>query len=303
MNLFDEAIVGLMPHVPRPIIRRFSDPYIAGETLADGIRTIRSLNSRGMLCTLDVLGENITRTDEAEATARVYHEALDAIRDNRLDSNVSLKPTALGLLLDRELCHRLIDDLCTAAAATGNFIRIDMEDSSTTTWTLDIYRRLREKHSNVGIVLQAYLRRSMADIESLLPLKPNVRVCKGIYVEPRAVAFQKPDEVRDNYNRMVERLLAGGGYVGIATHDEKLVRAGQEIVRRLDLPRTAYEFQMLLGVTEGLRKSIVDAGHRLRVYVPFGAQWYAYSTRRLKENPKVAGYVLTGFLKRLTGHG
>lgn len=301
MKLFDRAIVGLMPLVPKPIIRKFADPYIAGETVEDGIRTVRALNRQGMMATLDILGEDITRTGEAEDTAREYLAALAAIKAGGVDSNLSLKPTAFGLRLDRDLCFQLIDNLCAAAGAQDNFIRLDMEDSSCTTWTLDLYRRLREKHRNVGVVLQACLRRSMDDIESLLPLKPNVRVCKGIYVEPRALAYQKPGEIRDNFNRMVERLLANGGYVGIATHDEALVTSGGGIVRRLDLPKTGYEFQMLLGIAGRLRKSIIDAGHRLRVYVPFGTQWYAYSTRRLKENPKVAGHVFSSLVKRLAG--
>jgi proline dehydrogenase len=176
-----------------------------------------------------------------------------------------------------------------------------MEDSACTTRTLDLYRRLRERHDNVGIVLQAYMRRSLADIEDLLPLKPNVRVCKGIYVEPESVAFREPEAIRRNYVDMVDRLLDAGCYVGLATHDEELVERCLGTLRRRNLPRTAYEFQMLLGVTEALRTRLVDAGHRLRVYVPYGAEWYAYSVRRLKENPKIAGYVFQSILAGRNG--
>lgn len=299
MSLFDRAVVGLLPLVPKPIVHQFSKRYIAGNDLAAAVATVRDLNARKMMATLDVLGEFISRPDEAEATARAYHEAVAAIRANGLDSNISIKLTSFGLLLDKELCFRLVDELVTAAGKVNMFVRLDMEDSPCTTDTLNMYRRLRERHPNVGIVLQAYMRRSMDDIRELLPLKPNVRVCKGIYVEPRTVAYKDPGTINQNFALMVETLLANGCYVGIATHDEKLVWEGLRIVGKLSLPREAYEFQMLLGVDEELRQIIVDAGHRLRVYVPFGARWYAYSVRRLKENPAIAGHVM----KRILGGG
>jgi proline dehydrogenase len=306
VKLIDQAVVGLLPLVPKPVVRRFAGRYIAGDDIGSAIRSVQDLNGRGMMATLDVLGEFITRTDEAEATCRAYEEALLAIERERLDSNISVKLTAMGLLLDAEYCFGLVRRLCASAAARGNFVRIDMEDSSCTTRTLDIYRRLRgEGVDNVGVVLQAYMRRSMKDIADLLPLRPSVRVCKGIYVEPKEVAFQEHDEVNANFKLMVETLLGNGCYVGIATHDEELVQAGQLTVKKLGLRLTAYEFQMLLGVREELRGSIVKAGHRLRVYVPYGAQWYAYSVRRLKENPRIAGYVFQNILKGFVpnGHG
>lgn len=301
MNLIDQAVVGLLPLVPRPIVRRFSARYIAGDDLDAAVRTIRALNERRIMATVDVLGEFIHRLDQADATAAEYERALERIHAGSLDSNISVKLTALGLLLDGEHCFRLMDRLVGAAAARGNFVRIDMEDSACTTRTLDLYRRLRERHDNVGIVLQAYMRRSLADIEDLLPLKPNVRVCKGIYVEPESVAFREPEAIRRNYVDMVDRLLDAGCYVGLATHDEELVERCLGTLRRRNLPRTAYEFQMLLGVTEALRTRLVDAGHRLRVYVPYGAEWYAYSVRRLKENPKIAGYVFQSILAGRNG--
>ena len=292
MKLLDQAVVGLLPLVPRPVVRRFSSRYIAGDDLPAAIRCIRQLNERRLAATVDVLGEFISRLHEADAIADEYEQVLAAIRADRLDSNISVKLTGLGLLLDREHCYRLVSRLCRSAAQSGNFVRIDMEDSECTSVTLDLYRRLRgEGHDNVGVVLQAYLRRSMDDIEALLPLSPNVRVCKGIYVEPEAIAFKDADEIRANYRRMVERLLGAGCYVGMATHDPVLVEAGRELVARLGLPPTAYEFQMLLGVAEEIRSRLVETGHRMRVYVPYGAQWYAYSVRRLKENPRIAGYV------------
>lgn len=303
MKLLDRAVVGLLPLVPRPIVHKFSRRYIAGDSLASAVDCVRDLNARGMMATLDVLGEFISRPDEAEATARAYHEALAAIATNGLDANISVKLTSFGLLLDKELCYRLLHDLVGDARSRANFVRIDMEDSPCTTDTLDIYRRLRESYDNVGTVLQAYMRRSLPDIQSMLPLQPNIRVCKGIYLEPRRVAYKDPHAINRNFALMVETLLAAGCYVGIATHDEKLVWEGMSTVQRLKLPREAYEFQMLLGVDEELRQIILDAGHRLRVYVPFGAQWYAYSVRRLKENPSIAGHVFRNLIRGMAGGG
>jgi proline dehydrogenase len=297
VNLIDQAVVGLLPLVPRPIVRRFSSRYIAGDDLEAAVRCIRQLNARRLMATVDVLGEFINRLDEADATAAEYERVLAAIETGGLDSNISIKLTALGLLLDREHCYRLVERLVVAAAARRNFVRIDMEDSACTSVTLDCYRRLRAAgHDNVGVVLQAYLKRSLDDIQALLPLRPSVRVCKGIYVEPEAIAFKDPEEIRVNYRRMVETLLDAGCYVGMATHDPALVEAGKSIVRARNLPPPAYEFQMLLGVAEEIRQGLVDAGHRLRVYVPYGAQWYAYSVRRLKENPRIAGYVFRNLM-------
>lgn len=304
MKLLDQAVVGLLPLVPKPVVRRFAGRYIAGDDIASAVVTVKDLGSRGMMATLDVLGEFITRLDEAEATCRAYEEALMVIERERLESNISVKLTAMGLLLDAEYCFGLIRRLCASAAARGNFVRIDMEDSACTTRTLDIYRRLRsEGVLNVGIVLQAYMRRSLDDIRDLLPLRPSVRVCKGIYVEPKEVAFQEHEEINRNFALMVDTLLENGCYVGIATHDDALVRAGRETVKRLGLSKSDYEFQMLLGVREDLRSSIVAAGHRLRVYVPYGAQWYAYSVRRLKENPRIAGYIFQNILRKFTPNG
>jgi proline dehydrogenase len=296
--------VGLLPLVPKPIVRRFSGRYIAGDSIRDAVRVIRGLNGRGMMATLDVLGEFITRKDEAEATCRAYEEALRVITDERLHSNISVKLTSMGLLLDFEFCLSLMERLCRDASARGVFVRLDMEDSKCTDATLEIYRRLRASgFERVGIVLQAYMRRSMDDIRNLLPEKPNVRVCKGIYIEPREIAWQEHDEINENFKLMVDTLLENGCYVGIATHDEELVDAGYATVKRLGLKGDQYEFQMLLGVREELRKSIVDKGHRLRVYVPFGAQWYAYSVRRLKENPRIAGYVFKNLFGKISGNG
>jgi proline dehydrogenase len=296
----NRALVRLLPAVPKPIVRRLSERYIAGPALADASRVVAALNAEGKLATIDVLGEEIRTAAAAVAIAKEYEGVLEEIERASLDSNVSVKLTALGLKLDRELCHANLEEVVDDAAARSNFVRIDMEDSSTTDDTLSLYRELRERgRDNVGFVLQAALRRTVGDVAALSDLRPNVRICKGIYVEPEAVAFQDPEEVRANFARALEALLDAGCYVGIATHDEWLVDEGRRLVRERGLEPHQYEFQMLLGVRPELGHALVREGHRLRIYVPFGRQWYEYSMRRLQENPKIAGYVAADTLVRL----
>jgi proline dehydrogenase len=296
--VLDSAIVRLLPAVPRPVVRRLSSRYIAGPTLADARRTVAALNAAGKLATVDVLGEEIRRPEEAEAIAQAYLDALAAIETDGLAANVSVKLTGLGLKLDLGLCRSNLEAVVRDAAARDTFVRIDMEDSSTTDDTLRLYRELREAGvDNVGIVLQASLRRTVADVQALADLRPSVRLCKGIYIEPESIAFTAFEAVRANFVAALDALLAAGCYVGVATHDEWLI---QESLRRLDgLAPEEYELQMLLGVREARASELVAAGHRLRVYVPFGQRWYEYSLRRLQENPKIAGYVAGDMLGRL----
>ncbi|MEO8348615.1 MAG: proline dehydrogenase family protein, partial [Acidobacteriota bacterium] len=223
-----------------------------------------------------------------------YLHALDGIASRGLDSNVSVKLTALGLKLDPHHCRREFARIVEGARRHGNFVRIDMEDSSVTEETIRIYLEARESYAGVGLVLQAYLKRSLDDARRAAAIGANVRVCKGIYVEPPEISFQGPEEIRDSYSALVDLLLGRGSHVGIATHDPILVRRALATVERLGLPHGAYEFQMLLGVAVALRRRLVGAGHRLRVYVPYGEAWEAYSMRRLKENPAIAGHVLKG---------
>jgi proline dehydrogenase len=284
----------MLPAVPRPIVRRLSARYIAGPELADARRVVAALNAEGKLATVDVLGEEITRPDEAEAITRAYLDVLDAIDEDRLEANVSVKLTGLGLNLDPELARTNVQ----AIADRGTFVRIDMEDSSTTDATLELYRDLRSAGTeNLGVVLQATLRRTVDDATTLAGA--NVRLCKGIYLEPPDLAFRDFDAVRVNYVRALETLLDGGCYVGIATHDEWLVDQALQLVRERRLEPHEYEFQMLLGVQTRLGDRLVAQGQRLRIYVPFGRQWYEYSLRRLQENPKVAGYIAADTLNRL----
>jgi proline dehydrogenase len=275
--------------------------YVAGETLDDAVRTIRSLNSEGAMTTVDVLGEEVSERSKAEAAVAEYVRLLDRIEAEQLDANISIKPTLVGLKIDERLCSENVATMAARAQQSSNFVRIDMEDHSCTDATLRVYREVLEKLGNVGIVLQAYMRRTPADINDLMPVKPNVRICKGIYREPRAIAWKDFETVRSSFIYAMEKLLDNGCYVGIATHDPHLVWAGMRAVDRLGLTPDRYEFQMLLGVDPELRRIILDGGHRLRVYVPYGRDWYPYSIRRLRENPTVARHVLRAMLSGGSG--
>jgi proline dehydrogenase len=298
--ILDRALVTILPAVPKPVVRRLAGRYIAGDDLQDAVDVVRTVNGDGKLATIDVLGEEITSLDDARAIAGAYHDVFETIDREGLDSNVSVKLTGLGLHLDPEVCRDNLDALVADAAARGNFVRIDMEDSSTTDETLRLYRELREAgHEQLGIVLQATLKRTLADVDALADLRPNVRVCKGIYIEAPAIAFREFEAVRGNFVRVLEALLDVGCYVGIATHDDWLVDRAREAIADRGLGRDEYEFQMLLGVRPELGDSLVREGHRLRIYVPFGTHWYRYSIRRLQENPKIAGYVAADTFGRL----
>jgi proline dehydrogenase len=298
--LLDRAIVSVLPAVPRPVVKKLSQRYIAGPDLADACRVVAELNRDSKMATMDVLGEEITSRDEASALLVEYEDVFEAIEREGLDSNVSVKLTGLGLKLDRDFCLENVATLVRDAAKRGNFVRIDMEDSSTTTDTLEIYSQLRGQGlDNVGLVLQAYMKRTLMDIASLAPLRPNVRVCKGIYVEPPDVAYQEFETVRINFVEAVEALLDAGAYVAVATHDDWVIGEVLTLLEEGGLAPEEYEFQMLLGVRPELGDELVREGHRLRIYVPFGRQWYEYSLRRLQENPKIAGYIALDALKRL----
>jgi proline dehydrogenase len=297
VKALNHLIVRTLPLVPKPIVRRIASRYVAGETLEDALRVVERLNAEGCMATLDVLGEDVTRREETEQTVVDYQRALAAISERGLDSNISVKLTAMGLKLDAADCRRQFARIVETARSAGNFVRIDMEDSSVTEETIRIFLEFRERYEKVGLVLQAYLRRSAADARRVAAIRANVRVCKGIYVEPPEIAFQDPKEIRTSYMELVESLTSAGCYVGIATHDPALVERSLAVVRRKALPREAYEFQMLLGVAGDLRRRLVADGHRLRVYVPYGEAWYAYSVRRLKENPSIAGHVLAGLFR------
>jgi proline dehydrogenase len=300
VTILDRAIVRALPAVPRPVVKRLSSRYIAGTTLAEACDVVRELNADGKEATLDVLGEEVKLREEATGLRDAYRRALDTIGEDGLGSNISVKLTALGLSLDHDLCRSNLTALVEEAALLGNFVRIDMEDSSTTSETLALYRELRDEgRDNLGVVLQAALKRTLSDIAALADLRPSVRVCKGIYVEPPEIAYQEDETIRLNFLDALEALFDLGSYIGIATHDDWLIGEALTLIERRGLTRDDYEFQMLLGVRSELGDELVRGGHRLRIYVPFGRRWYEYSIRRLQENPKLAGYVALDTLKRL----
>jgi len=298
MHLLNTVIAKTLPLVPKSIVGRVSRRYIAGTTLNAAIDTVRALNQKTLMATLDILGEDILERPPAVQMVKDWEGVIDAITSHSLDSNFSVKLSQLGLRIDPEFCYQNVRSLVERARSVGNFVRIDMEDSTTTDATLEIYRRLRkEGFANVGVVIQAYMRRSEKDVTELLKLGANIRLCKGIYIEPAEIAFKDYQEVRENFVSLLELMFANGAYVGIATHDEHLVDRSYDLVKKYEREKHHYEFQMLLGVREALRDRIAADGHRLRVYVPFGEQWYAYSARRLKENPAIAGYVLKAMFR------
>jgi proline dehydrogenase len=300
MGILDKAIAESVSVIPRPIVRRISRRYIAGDTLDEAVSTVRDLNRQGCVATIDVLGESTESKVDAAATLRDYKKVMDALDQHNLDSGISVKLTGLGLTLDEELCRANLQEIVSYAARVGRFVRVDMEDSPYTSATLDMVMGLHERHENVGAVIQAYMRRSLEDICRLIEAGVSVRLCKGIYDEARRVAYKDFDTVRQNYIFLLDELLKGGSYVGIATHDEFLIWHALRLIHQLNVPEDRYEFQMLLGVDEELRRILVGAGHKLRVYVPFGEEWYEYSSRRLKENPTIAGYVARDVVGSLT---
>lgn len=322
MTILGGLVKTLLPLVPRPLVGRVASRYVAGETLADALETSRRLNAEGASVTLDILGEFVNDAAQAAGFVDEYIELVDAVSAAGLDASVSVKLTMLGLNIDPALCERHLERLCARASEQGIYITLDMEDSSLTDATLEMYRRMRARFGRVGCVLQAYLHRTLDDARALEP-SANVRLCKGIYVEPPEIAYKDRREIRDNFMAVLAELVSAGHYVGIATHDEQLIRRAEELLAlraggRPGVParqneaitegrptgsagqtgepwgetETHYEFQMLLGVRADLRRRLIAAGHGLRVYVPYGRDWYAYSMRRLRENPAVALHVL-----------
>lgn len=301
MGFIDKVIAQSVPVIPRPIVKKVSSRYIAGDSLDEAVKTIRNLNREGCVATIDLLGESTESKADAAKKLRDYKEVVDALDEHGLKSGMSIKLTGLGLILDEELCRANVEEIVEYAGARGRFVRVDMEDSPHTDATLSIVHDMYRRHPNTGAVLQAYMRRSIEDVQRVIEAGFSVRLCKGIYDEPRQVAYKDFATVRQNYIFLLDELLKGGVYVGIATHDEFLVWHALRLIHQLEIPKDRYEFQMLYGVDEELQNILVNAGHKLRIYVPFGEDWYEYSTRRLKENPKIAGYVAKDVFGRVTG--
>jgi proline dehydrogenase len=296
--MFNKFIAAILPLFPKKFIWIFSRSYISGETVEDAMRVSKDLNSKNIKVTLDVLGEFIKTPEEAELNKNEYLDLIDTSYKNHIDGNFSLKPTSFGLLIDKNICYNHIHEIVSRAASYNGFIRIDMEDSPCTDPEIELFRRLKvEFPANVGLVVQSYLKRTLKDIEGLVDLNTSAiplsfRICKGIYVESEAIAYKKYEEINQHYLEDLEFMFRNKIHVGIATHDKPLVEGAYKLIEKYNVPKNMYEFQMLYGVTPNLREKIVNEGHTMRVYVPFGKQWFSYSTRRLKENPKMASHII-----------
>ena len=299
MSLLDRAIAGSLPLLPKAVIRPFAAPYIAGETVSQLVAVAQELNRKGYLVAISQLGEFVEERADAEAATRVYHEVLDEVQRRSLAAYVHVKLTQLGLLLDRDFCRDQVASILEHAERRGGtFVRMDMEDSPRIEPTLALYDELRPRFERFGVVIQARMRRSLADVRRLAKVQANVRLCKGVYLEPREIAWTEPQIIRDHFCVLLEELFRGGCRVAIATHDEWLVFQASRLIEKFGLGPEDYEFQMLHGVRPRLREIVRKAGHRVRVGVPFGPEWLPYSLRRLRKNPEIARHVLRAAFSR-----
>jgi proline dehydrogenase len=281
--------------MPKKVVWFFSKKYIAGTTLQSALDVVNDLNSKGIHATLDVLGEAVRNKEEADIAKSHAMDALNSIVEGKLMANLSIKPTQMGLSIDKDFAYEQILELVKRANELNNFIRIDMEDSPYTDSTIEVYKRIFEQYANVGIVLQAYMKRTYNDTVILNKIGTNYRLCKGIYIEPSTIAYKDKQVIRDNFMNVLEIMLKNNNYVGIATHDKYLIEKSYELIKKMNIPKDKFEFQMLLGVREDLRDKINNDGYKIRIYVPFGKDWYAYSIRRLQENPQLAGHIVKEF--------
>ena len=297
-TLLDRMIAASLPAMPKPLVRLVSRRYLAGVRSEQALALAEELGREGFRITMDILGEHCTERTQADAATAEYMALMRAQAARGVDRNISIKLTQFGLKLDREYCLENTRHLARLGAELGTKLRIDMEDSSCTDDTIWIYRNIRKEYPASGLVLQAKLRRTLADVRAMAPLVTDYRLCKGIYLESEEIAFRGYEEINRNYLLVLEAMLAGGSFVGIATHDENLLPGILEILERLGIARDRYEFQMLLGVKEKLQRRLLAEGYGVRIYLPYGRDWYAYSLRRLKENPTIAGHVLRAMFSR-----
>lgn len=302
--MINELIAKMLPYFPEKLVWIFGKPYISGQTINDALVESRKLNQNRIMVSVDLLGEYVNNLSDADHYKRQYIDLIKRFTAEKIDGHFSVKPSMFGLLLDKEACYINLYEIVEVAEQCNSFIRIDMEDSECTSDEIAIFRRLKSDFpSRVGLVVQAYMRRTLNDVRNLLDLNLpetplSFRLCKGIYIEKEPIAYQGYQEIRNHYIDDLRFMLQNGIYVGIATHDKFLVEKAYEIIDQLNIPKDKYEFQMLYGVAPILRQSIVDRGHHMRVYVPYGKQWFNYSTRRLKENPNMVWYILKAMFVR-----
>lgn len=302
--MINRYIAGILPFVPKHLIWIISRRYIAGEHIEDALRVSREINKKGMMITIDLLGENITNLSEAENYKKEYINLIKRFTSETINGNFSVKPSMFGLLLDFNVCYKNLREIVDTAKIRNSFIRIDMEDSSCTSDEILLFTMLKSEFPrHVGLVLQAYLRRTSNDIKELLELHQedfplNIRLCKGIYIENETISFKNLKVIRDHFIDDLNVLLRNGAYVGIATHDKYLIDKAYELIDQYNISPPQYEFQMLYGVTPNLGRSVLEKGHRMRIYIPYGKEWLKYSIRRLNENPRIVNHIIKALLFR-----
>jgi proline dehydrogenase len=300
------ALLLKLSHSPRlgrwmtgnPIGRRVARRFVPGESLDDAIVAARACNQAGMTVSLDLLGENVSTEADAHRARDTYLGIFDRIAQEKLDANVSLKPTQLGLDLGDAICQQMIEAIVERAASYGNFVRVDMEGSPYTQRTIDLVKRIRAKHSAVGVVVQSYLYRTEEDVKGLLAAGCRIRLCKGAYKEPASIAYPKKADVDANYIRVMKLLLPSGIYHGIATHDPKMIEATKQFAAEKGIAKDKFEFQMLYGIRTDLQQRLAREGYRMRVYIPYGTEWFPYFMRRLAERPANVLFFLRSLFRR-----
>ncbi|TNE34942.1 proline dehydrogenase [bacterium] len=291
--MINKLISKTLPIFPKSFIYIFAKKYIAGATLEDAIIECKKLEAKGAYTTIDTLGEFVKSKPQATKETSLSKDVLEAIKANSLKSYLSIKPTSLGLAIDFDFGYNNIKSIVEKAKKNNIFVRLDMENTPYTTLTLDIYRKLRDEgYENIGFVIQAYLKRSLDDLKDLSSYKPSTRLCKGIYNESPDLAYKDKERIRENYKDLLQYMIESGYYPAIATHDELLTNYAEDLIRQKNMTTDSYEFQMLLGVTESLRAKLIENGHKVRIYTPYGIDWYGYSLRRLNENPAMVGHII-----------
>ena len=299
MSWINTNIVSLIRFMPRWSIHPFAKTYVAGESIDETILAVKEINARGFTCTLDILGEHVQSAAEAENITREYCDLYDVITAENMNCNISIKLTHIGLALDKNIAAENLIRILKQAKLHSNFCRIDMENSTYTQQTIDLYKDCVSIYPNIGIVLQAYLKRSLEDARDLNTPVFNTRICKGIYDEPETIALQDRTSIQDNFFQITKEILSGNGFAAIATHDIPLIDRIDEWIESTQVSSDRFEFQVLYGVPMGSRlERLLDKGYTVRQYIPFGKEWFDYSLRRLKENPKIMSYVLGNLFKR-----
>ena len=300
MKLINNLLIQIIPFLPKSFIKLFASPYIAGITDDEMLSTVENLNTKGYDTAIDILGEHVKTEKEAREITEKYANLYDEISSRSLQANLSIKLTHIGQDLGYDIVKKNLMILTEKAKKHHNFLRLDMENSPYTSETITLYKETLEVYANIGIVLQAYMHRSMDDLNALANEHFNCRVCKGIYIESEDIAYADYEKIRENYIKLVQTGLQQGSYIGIAGHDEYLINNLYQWIQNNNIPKTQYEFQVLYGVPmEKILQKLMQEGNKIRVYVPYGDNWYDYSIRRLKENPKMAGYIIKNLFKKI----